>query len=169
MNKRIAKKVLSSPRRALRHHRWKLGYGPDDGPWPIETKAMAYLDRRPGNPYNRTKRIVRALGNGPHTPDQVAQLVSLWDANRPFIWHAIRGGQWSWRSKPRHQIPGETIEYGRGVGEQEIAKVTQKGGDLSDFVVGSLAYFADRWCVSRMGRMDAMIDCLRASLETSTR
>lgn len=170
MNKRIARKILSTRQKLRRRDLWRRGYGPDS--WPIEQRARAYLDRRSGRPFNRTMRILRCGGwfarppvsasstVPPPTESQIHGLVAAWRAHRPFLWRAIRGGQ---RHRDGSRIPGETIEEGRAVGDREVAGWVVRGENPAEAVLYSLDYFSDRWCISRIGRMDAYMEALDGS------
>lgn len=167
MNRRIAKKILSVRASGWRWRRWREGYGPDD-PSRIGRRAQDYLDRHE-NTYKKTRRVVRRFWSASQSasepdPAVVEELVAAWDALRPYLWHRFRGARWQWRVRPLTPIPGESIEEGRVVGEREIRDLLEQGDEsVFGFVVGTLAYCSDRWCVSRIGRMDAMIDHLRGS------
>ena len=163
MNKRIAKKVLSDEHRSRRIRLWDLGYGPEHGPWDIERRARSYLNRRKCDAFRKTLKVVRRLEaltkSGAGGEERAEALVEAWAALRPFVWRKVRGGRWEWR---RHGWPlaGESVAEGRVVGENEVRRVAERGAPLFEVVVDTLHYFSDRWCVSRVGRMDALVEAV---------
>ena len=62
--------------------------------------------------------------------------------------------------------PWDSIEMGDASAVDEIVRNRDnpEGFSLAEFAWGSLCYFSDRWCASRVGRMDFFVRVLEAEM-----
>lgn len=85
-----------------------------------------------------------------HHPPEIEALVSWWEKNREEF--LLRKSLYDF--------------YGRGyntVGRKEIRDL-EASEDPVDATWWTLSYFSDRWCPSRVGRMDRIVDWWRERL-----
>lgn len=131
MNARIAKKILRRPLSS-----------------PRERQARAYLWRRQ-TPYRRTRRVLQSMvrwGEEDYEPsiEEIDTALAVWARERPHIRRCLRSG--------------DSYPDGIRVGTAELS---ERRGSATALVYWSLAYFADRWSLSRLGRIDVFIEDLQ--------
>lgn len=87
-------------------------------------------------------------------------VVKEWRALRPFL--VARCNQSRIADKP-----WDSIKMGDASAPEEIARNRddeENWPGIAEFAWGSLCYFSDRWCASRVGRMDTFVRVLEAEI-----
>lgn len=142
MNKRIAKKVA---RRRTSSTNYRLFH-----------KAIDYLDRR-DNVYKRTQRLTRLIEDydKSETVNNLEKFIQGWSDLRPYVIKHVG----------YRDYPYDTHELMKEAGEREIKRWLvnenkEDNTDLCDLIrwtYFTIRYFSDRWCLTRVGRADALV------------
>ena len=163
MNKRVAKKIDRGPQSIVRvynggRERWYWDkYNPTQ-----RAEAGQVYDRH--SPMGYTDKLIRYVGTLP--TDKACQvLVARW----PELRRIVLKETWGKQPTPHEDLAFATAVSGpeelQRLREEQNSPAPAEMGDgwpltLQGFVVDTLSYFSDRWCWSRVGRMDVFMAAL---------
>ena len=149
MNKRIAKKIDCGPQSILRVIDGERWYWDKYNRTKRKTAQQVY-DRH--CPMGYTDRLIRYAGTLP-TDEARDVLIARWPELRRIVLKE------TWGKQP---TPQEDLKSGTDGGPVELERFRNApdSGTVQEFVIDSLSYFSDRWCWSRVGRMDVFIAAL---------
>lgn len=153
MNRRIAKKLSTVSHRLADGRRirctvWNSWWA-EVGNAGLHNRAQQIYDR--STAYGQTQRLLRHLRG---KPDVIATqaIIDRW----PELRRRIRA-----HCGNREGVEGQdSYQFGFDDGKAEMERVrsvVDRDETVSEFLIGELSYFSDRWCMQRLGRMDGII------------